>query len=235
MGTVIDFHSHILPGIDDGSESVEQSVQMLQREMEQGIRHVVATPHFYPRHDKPEAFLAKRAAAEQALRQALEKHPELPRVSIGAEVYYFNGIGDSNVLSELTVDKTGFVLIEMPMPPWSERNYRDLENIYIKQNLVPIVAHMDRYIRPFHTYKIPERLEKLPVLVQANAEFFIDKTTRRMALQLLQRGQLQLLGSDCHNLTDRAPNWADALQIITQKLGEEALSFIRAREREIFE
>ena len=64
MSAVIDFHSHVLPGIDDGSPSVEASVEMLRMEAEQGIRHVVATPHFYPRHDTPEHFLRRRAEAE---------------------------------------------------------------------------------------------------------------------------------------------------------------------------
>ena len=61
MEKVIDFHSHILPGIDDGSASVEQSIAMLRMEAEQGIDHVVATPHFYPQYDTPEHFLRKRA------------------------------------------------------------------------------------------------------------------------------------------------------------------------------
>ena len=61
---VTDFHSHILPGIDDGSQSVEESVELLQMEAAQGIRHVVATPHFYPQHDDLDRFLEKRDHAE---------------------------------------------------------------------------------------------------------------------------------------------------------------------------
>ncbi len=232
MNRVVDFHTHILPGIDDGSSSLEQSVAMLQKEKEQGIGHVVATPHFYAQHDKPEQFLEKRAAAEQALRQKLLQYPDLPKLSVGAEVYYFSGIGDSDIISELTIDQKRFILIEMPMPPWSERVYRDLENIWIKQNLVPIVAHVDRYISPFHTFKIPERLEKLPVMVQANASFFLEKRTRRMALRMLQQGRIQLLGSDCHDLSDRAPNLGAAIEIIQQKLGPDIFSYIQAQEQE---
>ena len=72
---VTDFHSHILPGVDDGSSSLEQSLQMLRMEAEQGIRHVVATPHFYARYDAPETFLEKRSRAEALLREAMEKNP----------------------------------------------------------------------------------------------------------------------------------------------------------------
>ena len=65
---VIDFHSHVLPGVDDGSASVAESISMLRLEVEQGIHHVVATPHFYARYDSPESFLKKRDAAEELLR-----------------------------------------------------------------------------------------------------------------------------------------------------------------------
>ncbi len=234
MRTVIDFHSHILPKIDDGSESLKQSIAMLQKEKEQGITHVVATPHFYAVQHKPGDFLEKRAVAEQALRAEMKRHPGLPRVTVGAEIYYYNGIGDSEVLTQLTVGNTRFVLVEMPMPPWSERVYRDLENIYFKQNLVPIVAHIDRYIAPFHTYKIPQRLEQLPVMIQANASFFLEKSTRSMALRMLKQGKIHLLGSDCHDLSERAPQLGDALKIIEQKFGGDIFSSIYANEDEVF-
>lgn len=235
MSTVIDFHSHILPDIDDGSASLEQSVAMLQMEAKQGIRHVVATPHFYAQHDKPEHFLKKRAEAEKLLREEMARHKDLPALSVGAEVYYFNGISDSDVLSELTIDKKRYILIEMPLPPWTDRMYRELENIWIKQNLMPIVAHVDRYIAPFHTHGIPEKLERLPVMVQANASFFLEKATRRMAIRMLGKGRIQLLGSDCHNLTDRAPNLGEAIRLIEKKFGPDMISYIQSFQEEVLQ
>ena len=71
MSKCVDFHSHILPSIDDGSRSVEESIGMLRAMAKQGITHVVATPHFYPQHDTPERFLKRRAEAEAALREAM--------------------------------------------------------------------------------------------------------------------------------------------------------------------
>ena len=63
----MDFHSHILPGIDDGSQSLEETVELLRLEARQGIDAVIATPHFYPDRDKPEAFLKNRARAVTAM------------------------------------------------------------------------------------------------------------------------------------------------------------------------
>ena len=233
MSTIVDFHSHILPGIDDGSSSLEQSISMLQMEAAQGIDRVIATPHFYAQHDKPEKFLRKRAEAEMLLREEMAKHTGLPELSIGCEVYYFNGISDSDILQELTIDKKRDILIEMPMPPWSERIYRDLENIWIKQDLIPVVAHVDRYIAPFHTFRIPERLEQLPVKVQANASFFLEKSTRRMTLRMLGKGRIHLLGSDCHDLSDRKPNLGDAVKVIQRKFGPDIIPYINSHEEEI--
>ena len=235
MSTVIDFHSHILPEVDDGSQSLEQSVAMLQMEAAQGIRHVVATPHFYAQHDKPERFLKKRAEAAARLRHAIEGQTGMPEITVGAEVYYFNGISDSDILKELTIGEKRFILIEMPLPPWTDRMYRELENICIKQNLIPIVAHIDRYIAPFHTYHIPQRLERLPVMVQANASFFLEKRTKTMAYRMLKQGRIHLLGSDCHNLTDRAPNLGAAWKGIEKKFGSDMIEFINAHEYEVLE
>ena len=121
----------------------------------------------------------------------------------------------------------------MPMPPWPERAYRDLENIYIKQNLIPVVAHIDRYIAPFHTFRIPERLEHMPVKIQANASFFLEKSTRRMALRMMRQGIIQLLGSDCHDLKDRKPNLGEAVALIQKKFGPDIISYINSHEDEI--
>ena len=235
MSTIVDFHSHILPGVDDGSASLEQSIAMLKMEAAQGITHVVATPHFYAQHDRPEDFLRSRSEAEKLLREEMAKYPNMPKLSVGCEVYYFNGISDSDILSQLTIDQKRYILIEMPMPPWSERIYRDLENIYIKQNLVPIVAHVDRYIAPFHTFRIPEKLEQLPVMVQANASFFTEKRTKGMALRMLGKGRIHLLGSDCHDLSNRKPNLGEAVKVIRRKFGTDIISYINSHEDEIWE
>ena len=120
MQGIVDFHSHILPGIDDGSQSLEESIAMLRMEAEQGIRYVVATPHFYPRYETPESFLEKRSQAESLLRSALKQEKNLPQVAMGAEVYYFRGISESEFLPRLTIQGGQCILLEMPPAPWPE-------------------------------------------------------------------------------------------------------------------
>lgn len=233
MANIVDFHSHILPGMDDGSASVEESLAMLRMEQEQGITHVVATPHFYARYDSPSQFLKKRERAEALLRAELEKYPDLPGLTVGAEVYYFPGMSESDFLPQLTIGTEDCILVEMPHGQWSEQMYRELAAIWEKQRLLPIIAHVDRYIRPFHTHKIPQKLAQLPVYVQANAEFFLERSTAGMAMRMLKQGQIQLLGSDCHNMESRKPNLGEAVEKIRRKLGEEALDMIRDYECKI--
>ena len=81
---MIDFHAHILPGIDDGSKSVDESLVMLAMEAEQGVGCVVATPHFYPRHDDPREFLTVRDAALSVLRSRLKS--DMPGIIPGCNI-----------------------------------------------------------------------------------------------------------------------------------------------------
>ena len=229
-----DLHSHILPGIDDGSASVAESIAMLQQEAAQGVTHVVATPHFYPRYETPDAFLAKRDQAEALLRREMEKYPGLPALSVGAEVYYFRGISESEYLPRLTTQGKSCILIEMPHTHWTDAMYAELEAIWTRWGIRPIIAHIDRYIAPFRTHGIPERLERLPVLVQANGDFFLDKSTASLAMRLLRRDRIQLLGTDCHGIEARKPNLGPVVERIRQKLGQEALDRIESYEHLCF-
>lgn len=229
-----DFHSHILPGIDDGSASVEESLAMLRLEQEQGIRHVVATPHFYPNYDNPAHFLEKRERAEALLRRVLEEHSDLPEVTVGAEAYYFRGMCESDLLPQLTIRGKRCILIEMPNGHWTDEMYRELADIWEKRKILPIIAHIDRYITPLRAKKV-QRLAELPVYVQANAEFFLDRATSAFALRLLKADRIQLLGSDCHNLDSRSPNLGEAAQLIARKLGQETLERIRGYERSVMD
>lgn len=214
----IDFHSHVLPNVDDGSRSTDESVALLRQLAQQGITHVVATPHFYARHDTPAHFLEKRALAEQRLREEMAKFGDLPELLVGAEVRFFSGISDSEAVKRLTIAEKNYILIEMPPAPWTDRMYQELAQIREKQGITPIIAHIDRYVGPFRNRQIPKRLAQLPVLVQANAGFFLGGLTSAMALRMLSGGYIHLLGSDCHNLKERPPRLGEALRLIRRRL-----------------
>ena len=197
------------------------SITMLRMEYEQGVHTVVATPHFYARHDTPARFLERRNSAEQRLREALLACESVPEIHVGAEVAFFSGMSESDALQDLCIRGTKYILVEMPMSSWSDTMYDELVHIRERAGLIPIVAHIDRYLSPFHVRKIMDRLEELPVLVQMNAEYLLNKHTTRTALRLIREERVQLLGSDCHNLGSRAPNLGAAAQKLRDRLGEE--------------
>ncbi len=231
---MIDFHTHILPETDDGSKNIEESLAMLKMEAAQGVSRVIATPHFYAQHDSPEKFLKRRNAAFQKLQQATADFKDLPDIILGAEVYYFSGISSSTVIEQMAIEGTSGILIEMPPLPWSNSMLRELEEIYSNFSITPIIAHIDRYISIFNASSVIESLLNFNVIIQANASFFISRFTRKLAFSLLNDGIIRLLGSDCHNLKDRSPNLGTAVQIITDKLGKEALDKVEKTQQNLF-
>lgn len=233
MDRRVDFHSHILPGVDDGSRSVEESLEMLRAEARQGIGTVVATPHFYANHDTPERFLRRRAAAWEMLQTAMALEAGLPEIILGAEVYYFSGISDSDQLHRLTTGQKRYIMLEMSTVPWTQNMYQEMENIYTKHGITPIIAHIDRYISPLRHRQILDRLEELPVLVQANSDFFLRPMTAPLALRMLKEKRIHLLGSDCHNCSTRKPELGRAIEKIEKHLGAGAMEHLRFYEETV--
>ena len=212
MIPVSDLHSHVLPCIDDGSGSLEESVTMLRESAAQGITLMAATPHFDPRSDTPEAFLSRRNEAARMLRENME--PGMPRLLLGAEVRYFRGISESDALPLLTLEGGKALLLELPPAPWPEEIWQELARFRQQTGILPVIAHIDRYISPFRTRGIPERLGELDLLVQANSGFFLKKTTASLALRLLREDKIHLLGSDCHGMRYRLPDLGAASEKI---------------------
>ena len=230
---LVDFHTHILPGIDDGSKDIEESIALLQRERSHGVKTVIATPHFYPHEDTPQRFLKRRQNAYEKLMAETADDDSLPKIILGAEVYYFKGISEWYDLKDLAIQGTDYLLLEMPLGKWTDSMFDDIEGIYTKQGIVPIIAHIDRYIDFFNTNKIIKRLETMPVVIQANGNFFINKKTRAKALKLLKKSGINIIGSDCHNMAVRKPNLGLVEEIITEQLGEEYITRINLTESNI--
>lgn len=231
--SVVDFHTHILPCMDDGSRSVERSLEMLRMECEQGINGVVLTPHFYADNESPQQFFKRRDDSQKMLTSALESVEVLPKLTVGAEVHYFEGISDCEYLSSFAVGDTGCVLIELPMRHWDDRMLQEIASIKPKRHITPVIAHIDRYLPTFKAEAVFERVLQLPLMVQVNASFFIKRSTRRLALRMLDQGKIHFIGSDCHNITERAPNLGVALEIIERRLGSSAIEFINSNEKQI--
>lgn len=218
---LVDLHSHVLPHIDDGSDSVEESLEMLRYAYAQGVRKIVATPHFYPHMTNPVDFLEKRSRAVEVLWAAVSERKslgeDLPTIYLGAEVAYFDGISRSAAVSDLCILGTKLLLVEMPFERWSETNVGELISLKAK-GFQPIVAHYDRYYS-YQEKGLLDRLLESGITIQLNAEAFLRFGTKRQALGMVSMGAVSFLGSDCHNMTTRVPNLSDAVRVVEKSLG----------------
>ena len=227
---MIDFHSHILPGIDDGSKSSDMSLRMISALADQGVDTIAATSHYYATDRTPERFLQRRSEAFERIKGKLPE--ESPKILLGAEVLYFPGISRMDELPELCLEGTKLLLLEMPFTTWTENMVREVNELSHASPCTIMLAHIERYY-----FKQPasvwDDLLNHGVLMQANADFFLPFATRRKALRLLREGRIHLLGSDCHNTTSRAPHMAEARETIRRRLGEEILDEIDSLGREL--
>lgn len=213
---MIDFHSHILPCMDDGSRSVEESVAMLRALSEQGVEAVVATPHFYANDEPVSKFLERRQASLDNLKESLT--PQMPEILAGAEVKYYEGISRLPELKSLCIQGTGLLLLEMPMRKWTDYVLKELIDISCSGNVTVLLAHVERYMK-FQRNDTADYLLSNGILMQINASFVCDFITRRKALGWLKKQAVHMIGSDCHNMTDRPPDIGRADEIIRKKLG----------------
>lgn len=220
---MIDFHSHILPGIDDGSKSVEMSLEMLAALKAQGVSVVCATSHFYATERSPERFLFRRQEAFDRLRPQLPE--DAPQILLGAEVLYFPGISRMEALPTLCLEGTNLLLLEMPFEHWSEYMVREVMDLARSRRFTLLMAHIERYYND-QPVSVWDSLLDHDVLMQSNADFFLGLLSRRKALRLLDQGRIHLLGTDCHNMQSRAPRMAEARNMIARHLGGDMLDGI---------
>ena len=225
---LIDFHSHILPGIDDGSPDLDCTEALLREEIRQGVEIVCATPHFYASHVSVHDFLACRKAAYQKTRLMCAETGIGLRILCGAEVYYFPRMGDAEKLRELTLGGSDVLLLEMPFAQWTEDVYRDVRKIVEKQRLRVVLAHLERYFAFQKNKRVWTDVLNLPVTVQLNAGCVEDRKKRKFALKVLESDLPVVLGSDCHNLTSRRPNLAAGREVLGQKAGASRIDRIDA-------
>ena len=214
---MIDWHSHILPAMDDGSRSVEESVQMLEALKEQDVDLVIATPHFYANEESVEDFLLRRKNSFDQLRSKMGEGADIIR--LGAEVRYYPGISRMDGLEKLAIENTNLLLLEMPLAKWTKFVFKELVEISNTRGLKIILAHIERYMM-FQSGNPFEELIENGILMQSNASFFQRGYSRQKAIRLLRSGGIQFVGSDCHNMTTRAPNVSSAYELIKRRFGE---------------
>lgn len=230
---MIDFHAHILPGIDDGAKDVKMSLDMLHESYLQGVRTVIATPHCYLMEEKNiDSFLKKRQKSYEELMDAIKKDERpFPKIILGCELRIIKEVPDMNYLKKLCIEGTDYLLVEMPYKDWNVNNY-DLLYAMILRGIKPIIAHIERF---WDKKKEFYNLYSLELLYQVNADAFIHFAGKRRASQLFASGALHIIGSDMHNTSSRASCMKKAVNSIIKIYGKYRLDYLMGNAEKILE
>lgn len=223
---MIDLHTHILPGIDDGADNCEVSRQMLESLQRDGVNNVVFTPHFYWRQNTVKHFLKNRNAALERLKAA--GMPERIKIHLGAEAEFNEMSVASSSLAPLAIDGGKYILLELPFTPdWNPKLFNRLENLIYSADLIPIIAHVERYPAVRKNPAYITKLSGMGCLIQVNCETARTAGNQNLADGLFQRGQVHCLGSDCHNMTTRKPDYAAAISALRACYGEACVTTLQ--------
>ncbi len=217
---MIDFHSHILPDVDDGAQDIKMSLDMINESKAQGINTIVSTSHCYPKCEESiEHFLLRRENSYNQLRnEMVNSDTTFPKIYKGCEVNMLTDIAELKNIGDLCIENTNYILVEMPYTPWKEWM---LDSVYklTLSGLRPIMAHIDRY-----TVQDIENLSSLVdfgVVFQINGELFLDRKMKKIADKIMNDSYAHILGSDMHSMNKRKPNIADAKEVIIRRYGED--------------
>ena len=218
-----DYHTHILPKMDDGASSAEESLALLRLEYAQHVTEVALTPHYDRRMETADSFLSRRQASCDELRRAMDALPEqervqLPQLLLGAEVTWTPHMAEWTDTAALCYEGSDYLLLELPFSPWNASLFTQLYDLMNRTGITPVIAHIDRYWGGQRKELLAELLS-MGLPLQLSAESLMHLSTRRKALQLVQSDAECMLISDTHGLRDRKPNLAEARDILLKKCG----------------
>ncbi len=194
---MVDFHSHILPCMDHGSKSLEESLAQLDLACEYGVDKIIATSHFYPHMHSVEGYLKKRDESYALLRENMR--PEHPEIKLGAEVLLCQGMEKLDNLEKLCIDGADYILLEIPFNDYDSSLVESVWKIQSKGIARVILAHAERY-----NPKIIEDFIEIGAKIQLNAHCLTKLFLKSHIASWLKRGLVVALGSDIHGVNDVA-------------------------------
>lgn len=221
---MIDLHSHILPGLDDGAEDPEESLKMARMALEDGIMRVVCTPHWYPgymENTRHEIMKAVRLFRKELLKNNLPLKI-FPGAELRLDAALIEGLQSGKLM---TLNDTGrFALIELPEVALPEK-LEDLFWQFRLQGITPILSHPERN---YALLSNPGRLRgliKMGVLTQiTGASIFgeFGKKVQEFSHYMLRYRMVHILATDAHGFRTRPLCLSRAYRAVEKMLGEEA-------------
>lgn len=215
---ITDVHCHILPGVDDGADSLQLAVQMLQAEYKDGVRRIILTPHYHRQMFEPEMEQIYAAFAtlceanpypDLELDLGCEYHANMDMIRDIQEGYRPTMAGSRCVLTEFSDDvEVSFI--------------RERTRCLLSAGYTPILAHVERYCAITKDIAVIDELSECGCRIQVNADSIIGKDgffTKRFCKKLMDYDLIDLIGSDAHNLQDRPPRLGACAEYLEKKMG----------------
>ena len=192
---IVDFHSHILPEADHGSDSVETSLFQVECAVRHGITKIIATPHFYPHQHTVDDFIERRNNAYSRLKGKLCD----VEIKLGAEVLLYPGLENMEGLDKLYVSGTSTLLLELPYTSITDEYY-DSVMAMIGRGIDVLLAHAERY--PIDCIC---RMIAIGARLQLNASSILGfKKNKKTYLGWIKSGRVVAFGSDIHGRDKKA-------------------------------
>lgn len=212
---MIDLHTHILPGIDDGASNLEEALTMVNTLRLQDVNIAVCTPHFNAKQIALDEFIHKRSQAFSIMAVA--------NISLitGSETALNDYLFHYSDLSSLCIGSTKYILIELPFTrKWEEKMYDMLEELIRYYSLLPIIAHVERYPAIGNKVKILHKLMDMGCSLQVNTASILQEKSWHQIAKYIKHGCIDVISSDCHNMTNRPPMISQAYDKIRKEFGD---------------
>jgi protein-tyrosine phosphatase len=220
MQGYFDIHSHILPGIDDGPENMDETLRMLSIAYEEGIRIMLATPHYYA-GDK---YKSQKIILDlyDRVNEAIIKAGINVIIILGSEIFFSMDIIDAlNRGDVLTIDNTRYILIEFPLNISFHELWKGI-NHCIFAGYIPVLAHVERYVCLQKEPGFVEKLIRLGAYTQVNLSSICNRAfDPKVSLchKLLKKDWVHFLGTDAHGAYRRTPCAKEAVELLRKKFG----------------
>lgn len=217
-----DMHCHILPGVDDGARSIEESVKMLGIASKSNITDIILTPHYkIGRYE-----IDKAEMRDEIKKFRLYIKDKFPGINIyeGTELMFSEDAVE--LLEEdkiLTMNKTKCVLVEFH-PSHNKKYIKESLYKVVCAGYTPVVAHIDRYADMIEAYDTIEDIIDMGALIQVNADAVTGKMGRlskKFTKMLMKYDMLHFIGSDAHSTRSRTPDLSECAAYIEKKFGKE--------------
>lgn len=198
----IDFHTHILPCVDDGATHPIQSLKMLKALKESNIEAVVFTPHYYSDDEAISDFCKRREGAYLTMMEEKGEKEEYPLTILGCECAMWKGMSGYD-LSSLCIGESNLLMCEMPYG-YQKYVVDELEEL-IACGYIPVIAHLDRYFKLYERRHLERIISLKRMIFQINVASLSLLETRLRVRKMAKSGCRFVLGSDCHDLVHRPP------------------------------